>query len=182
MDRSTPGFPIFHCLPEFAQIGWPKTLSFSVTSYGKTRVNFLANIMSFFLSRKAARGKSGTSYQLLSARWMVGGGRQGVRTKAGCLWEADRAGWGLWSLREVVGMINGSSPCPYAWPDSEGSGSVGLSRSLESTLALASFDSPGLGADSVCHTCLGTCLLRGPAWACMMGVVGTPLGADPHEL
>ena len=47
-----------------------------------------------------------------TARWMVGGGREGVGTKAGCWWEADRAGWGLWSLLEAVGMINGSSRAP----------------------------------------------------------------------
>lgn len=47
-----------------------------------------------------------------TARWMVGGGREGVGTKAECWWEADRAGWGLWSLPEVVGMINGSFGAP----------------------------------------------------------------------
>ena len=58
---------------------------------------------------------------------------------------------------------------PRAWPDSEGSGSIGLSCPLESTLALASFDSPELEAGSVCHTCVGTRLLCGLSWACMMG-------------
>ena len=29
MDGSTPGFPVLHYLPEFAQIRWPKDWSFS---------------------------------------------------------------------------------------------------------------------------------------------------------
>lgn len=116
-----------------------------------------------------------------AARWMVGGGKEGVGTKAGCWWEAERAGWGLWSLLEVVGMINGSFPCPVPGQTPRAaalSASRALRKALWPWLRLILQDwGPTVFATPVWRLAFSVDLL-----ACMMGVVGTLLGADPHEL